>query len=290
MGYFFELSDRDVEKGLRRIAGEQFAGALKALADSGPLPPRIHEMRKSVKKLRALIRLVRPAFKTFKPENAALREAARGLTALREAEVNLKTLERLLPAADLATKDAAALRDAVARFPSEIHAAPPAAEALAAFGARMEALRARAAGWRLADEGFDALAGGLDRTWTEARQRMAPALADPTAEAVHQWRKRVKDHWYHARLMAPIWPEAMAPQIAAADRLGEELGDHHDLAVLVDVLAPLKSRPAKTLAALARKRQKVLIRAARADACRLFADSAPCLTDRWRQWWQVWRG
>lgn len=289
MGYSFDLRDRSVEKGLRRIADEQFKTALDAVAADGPLPPRVHEMRKSVKKLRGLLRLVRPGFDGFRRENDALREAARGLTALREADVNLATLDRLLPGADLVPEAAAALREAVARPPVASSPAPPAAEALALFGDRMQALRARAKSWRITGDGFDALAAGLEKTWAEARKRMEPALADPTDEAVHQWRKRVKDHWYQARLLAPIWPEAMEPHIATADRLGEALGDHHDLAVLAGVLKGLNTRPAKSVAALARKRQKVLIRAAGVYARRLFADSAPCLTDRWRQWWQVWR-
>jgi CHAD domain-containing protein len=291
MSYRFELSDRDIEQALRRIADEQFTAALKAVSEGGPLPSRVHEMRKSVKKLRGLIRLVRPAFKGFGRENDALREAARGLTVLREADVNVKTLESLLPEVALAAEDAQTLRDAIARLPAEgldAHAATE--DALDIFRDRMSALRARAASWRLQDDGFDAIAGGLERTWAQACRRMEPALADPSAEAVHEWRKRVKDHWYQARLLSPIWPEAMAPHVTTADRLGEALGDHHDLAVLVDILKPLKTKAAKTVSTLARKRQKTLIRAAGADARRLFADRAPCLVDRWRQWWRVWRG
>lgn len=289
MSYCFKTSDRDVCAGLRRIAEAQFKTALKAASADGPLPPRVHEMRKAVKKLRGLIRLVRPGFDGFKRQNEALRDAARGLGALREADVNLATLDRLLPRADLAPKAAQDLRAALAHPAAAGAARPPAAEALALFHDRMSALRQGVKSWRLQADGFDALAGGLEKTWTQARQRMEPALADPAAEAIHDWRKRVKDHWYQARLLAPIWPEAMAPHVAAADRLGETLGDHHDLAVLTGILASLKTKPARTVAALARKEQKTLLLAARIDARRLFADSAPCLTDRWRQWWRVWR-
>lgn len=289
MSYQFHANDADIETALRRIADEQFDGALGAAMGDGPLPARVHEMRKSVKKLRGLIRLVRPAFKGFKTENDALRAAARGLTSLREADVNLGVLNRLLPEADLSPADAKSLRDAIAGVPAETQTATPAAEALATFGSRMSALRARAETWRVRKEGFDALAGGLATTWTQARQCMCPALTDPTTEAVHEWRKRVKDHWYQARLLSPIWPEAMAPHITTADRLGEALGDHHDLAVLIDLLTEMNGKGAKTVVILARKHQDALMDTARTDAQRLFADSADCLVGRWRQWWRVWR-
>lgn len=289
MSYRFDPSDPDVEKALHRIADEQFAGALRAVESDGPMPPRVHEMRKSVKKLRGLLRLVRPAFKRFKAENTALRDAARGLTVLREADVNLRTLDRLLPETDLAPASATALRAAVAGA----HAAHPDAAspsgALAIFGRRMIALRARAQTWHLKADGFGTLAGGLEKTWTQARARMAPALADPSVEAVHEWRKRVKDHWYQARLLSPIWSEAMAAHVAAADRLGEALGDHHDLAVLIDALAHLNPEVAEPVIVVARKHQDALMERARIDARRLFADSAACLVGRWQTWWQVWR-
>ncbi|MCQ9933930.1 CHAD domain-containing protein, partial [Staphylococcus aureus] len=59
---------------------------------------------------------------------------------------------------------------------------------------------------------------------------------------LHEWRKRVKDHWYQARLLRPIWPAIMDPHVAAADTLGEILGQVNDLAVLRDRLeaAPLE--------------------------------------------------
>ncbi|MBC7158217.1 MAG: CHAD domain-containing protein, partial [Rhodobacteraceae bacterium] len=95
MGFEFTRSDRTVRAALRRIADEQAAAALKAAGGDGPLEPRVHAMRKSVKKMRGLIRLVRPAFDAFADENAALRDAARHLAPLREQDVLARTLAHL---------------------------------------------------------------------------------------------------------------------------------------------------------------------------------------------------
>lgn len=287
MGYQFSQTDPSAQKALRRIAREQIDTALAAVRADGPTGPRIHQMRKSVKKLRGLIRLVRPGFSDFAPENAALRDAARGLSARREAAVNLATLNKLLPEANVSADLADTLRAALsAPEPADTSAS---ADALTGFADAMTALRGRSKDWKLDADGFDAVSGGLEQTWKRARHEMAAALDTPTTEAVHEWRKRVKDHWYHARLLSPIWPEAMAPHVETADRLGEALGDHHDLAVLVTALESRGIRGIKPILAAARKRQSALIAAARTDSGRLFADSAPCLVARWGAWWRIWR-
>jgi hypothetical protein len=61
---------------------------------------------------------------------------------------------------------------------------------------------------------------------------MALAQREPTAAGFHAWRKRVKDHWYHTRLLNPIRPCVLTPHRKAALELSEQLGAHHDLAVL----------------------------------------------------------
>ena len=38
---------------------------------------------------------------------------------------------------------------------------------------------------------------------------MDAAAKDPTADNFHEWRKRVKDHWYHSRLLWPVWQKPM---------------------------------------------------------------------------------
>ena len=67
--------DATVEAALRRIAREEAEGALSEVRGTGPLAPRVHAMRKAVKKLRGLLRLVRPVFSDAKAENEVLRDA-----------------------------------------------------------------------------------------------------------------------------------------------------------------------------------------------------------------------
>ncbi|CAN0515546.1 unnamed protein product, partial [Phaeothamnion confervicola] len=107
------------------------------------------------------------------------------------------------------------------------------ARRLEEFRTRMSTARSRVGRWRLSEDGFDAIEPGLARSYKAARRAMAAASKDTTADAIHDWRKRVKDHWYHAHLLTPVWPKQMKTSRIAARDLSELLGEHHDLEVFV---------------------------------------------------------
>lgn len=292
MAYAFDLSDLDAAAAVRRIAAEELVAALDELDDSALSEAKlVHGLRKHVKMLRGLIRLVRPNFPGYDLENAALRDAARGISGLRDAEVLRGTLEKLAAKAPPEAAEALDhLRTALAAHQEDTRA-NGAAESLAAFRTAIHGVMLRVPDWKLRGKAFNLLEDGLATTWEKARKRQRHAAKSPDAEAMHEWRKRVKDHWYQSRLLTPIWPEVMAPHTATADDIGEWLGEHHDLAVFVDRLKtePLSAPDRDTLAALAAKRQKKLEKKAHAAATRLFAGSERALLDRWGTWWQVWQ-
>lgn len=286
MAFAFLPDDPSVEAALRRIGREEATGALGALSREGPLGPRVHEMRRAVKKLRGLLRLVRPVMRGAAAENAALRDMGRGLSALRDAAVRRATLEGLAGDMEEGRREALLLpfREA------EAQADERAAEAqLPAFAAAMEALRDRSAAWALRRDGWQALSPGLEATWDAARAALKVARRDGGDDDWHEWRKRTKDHWYQARLLQPIWPEMMAPHVAGADHLGELLGLAGDLAVLRDALEVPDLPP--DLRAEARGLAEAARAARLAEAvplgAKLLAGPARGIVRRWGAWWRL---
>ena len=80
MAYQFTLKDPSVKAALRRIAREQIDTSLALLDAGAPLSPEaLHELRKTIKKLRALLKLVGPVFPGYSAENRVLRDAARAV-------------------------------------------------------------------------------------------------------------------------------------------------------------------------------------------------------------------
>lgn len=285
MPYRFTPKDKSVARAVRRIARARFA-ASAGLVETGRLPQAelVHELRTNVKKVRALLRLVRPNFRDYATENAALREAARMLTALREAEVMGQTFDSVAAHVHTPTDALIALRAQVVR-PA---AGPDDAQALLqAHADAIAKIDRRARDWKVAGDGFGALEAGLERSWTAAQKAMRAARSDPSGEALHLWRKRVKDHWYHARLLQPIWPETMVHHMAAAETLGELLGDARDLAFLAEALAGLPE--AADIRTAARDEEARLLGNARALGRRFLSEPAGDLSRRWRGWWDIWR-
>ncbi|MCX7889213.1 MAG: CHAD domain-containing protein [Rhodobacteraceae bacterium] len=302
MTYAFQPGDEDVEHGVRRIARELVAATLRELADGGvPLPTRVHSGRKAVKKLRGLLRLVRPAFDGYRSETEALRACAALLAPLREAEVRRATFRALGPGRDAAAAAIGARLDAAL---AEATAPGVLDRALAGYAEGLGALGRRARDWRIRPRGARALAGGLARTWRDAQAALAAVeagwpggsegggeggMAPLPAEEVHLLRKRIKDHWYQARLMRPVWPERLDAEIAAFDRLGEALGQHQDLCDLIAHLGAGGTPLPAALAAKARDRAAGILAASLPEARRLLAGSPDDLVRRWQAWWHIWR-
>src|SRR4051794_25639542 len=92
-------ADESVARGIRRIARAQIRKALGALARLGGEVPEeaVHDARKRLKRLRALVRLARGALgaRAAHRENARFREAARPLSEARDAEILIQTLDGL---------------------------------------------------------------------------------------------------------------------------------------------------------------------------------------------------
>src|SRR6056297_686685 len=88
--------DESIEEFLKRVASEQVAKAIEDLEGADEeLHEAVHEFRKRGKKIRGLIRLVRPGFTEYAGENAWFRDLAGELSAIRDATSMQESLAAL---------------------------------------------------------------------------------------------------------------------------------------------------------------------------------------------------
>lgn len=282
---------RPVPDEVRRIADELLHAATSVLrGDTDEDEAKaVHSARKRLKELRGLVRLLRGSLgdTAFRELDMTFRDIGRALSALRDADVLVATVEGLAQrhgddaaAATLAVHRAAAQRrDAARRHADELSEIPAAIAAL-------DAARAQVAEWPLEHDGFAAVEEGLRRTYRQGAQRMRVAADERTAEAAHDWRKRVKHLWYHLQLLTPAWPAVLEPTADEAHALSDLLGDAHDLDVLVHVLheedLALHAGAVTIVTRLADDRRRVLESEAHHLGARLYAESAKAFTDRLR--------
>jgi CHAD domain-containing protein len=297
MPYRFTADDASVEAGLRRIAREQAEKAIAEIDD--PTVDRhetVHQVRKRAKKLRAAVRLVRPALDAYKAENRALRDAARPLSPVRDAQALTEAYDALTAAYDdqIDRRAFGSIRARLTRRRKALDRDTDALDTgLGDMREAMIALTRRLPGWSLDEAGFDAIEGGLAKTYGRAVKAKARAATAPSTESLHEWRKRAKYHWYHARLLREMWPPEMKVHRDAADDLADLLGDDHDLGVLRATLADDPdafgtARDVQAFVALIDRRRAVLQQRAWALGDRVMAEGPDALARRWRAYWLAW--
>ncbi len=149
--------------------------------------------------------------------------------------------------------------------------------------------------WELKERGFDAIAGGFEKTYDRAQRAMAGAAKDnATVEDFHEWRKRVKYHWYHCRLLQNLWKPLMRARCDEAKHLAELLGEDHDNALLDQLLERQGDEFPDEAEVIAfreeiAKAQKRILKEAFLVGQRLFAGKSKHLSRQFGSWWTTWR-
>lgn len=281
--------DDPLHANVRRVLGQQIDRARRDLA-ADDLVEAVHQFRKRCKKIRAVLRLARPALgKQFKAENDRFRDMARRVAAARDAQVLGETFDRLLDAHD----DEIDRRHYVSARPAagqQTDMGLPSEGVLAELDAGLVDARAALAHYRFSAEGFEVIAEGLARTYGRARTAMKQALAQPSADAFHEWRKRVKYHRHHCDLLRDLWPRPMKTRASELQRLADMLGDEHDLAVLAATAggaSDRNSRSQQALLVLIDRRRTALQQAAEPLGRCLFAEKQDAFRRRVTHYWKA---
>jgi CHAD domain-containing protein len=280
---FALLAGEQPVEGLRRMAVGQLDRAIELLSREGGRTTgerAVHETRKALKRLRTLLALLADAVdeRTLSYEQEAVRQAARRLSGVRDAEVMVQTLDALLERhpRKLRRKSVRRLRE---RFEAErrraaAHTGDPATRAEVI--AQLRGARVRIERWTLPrGRGLRAIEPGLERIYRQGRKRCRRAARGKgeTAQAMHEWRKRVKDLRYTAEALGPAETAGKPGNSCAgegarslrrlakrADELGELLGDDHDLAVLAERVRAQGRRHAGPHAPIGRGAERTLLK------------------------------
>ncbi|MEI6562231.1 MAG: CHAD domain-containing protein [Verrucomicrobiota bacterium] len=233
-------SDEPLPKGIRRLARSQIDAACRFLEGGGEPHTAVHEARKALKKLRALLQLIAPEFgrKAFRAEKQRFQDAARLLAPLRDADAQVRALDGLLQSGGLATADFAEMRKPLAAATDRLARAAGRPKRRAAELLRLA--RGRIRRWPLDDLEWSRLAKEIRRTYRKGRKALEIHQREQTLETFHAWRKRAKELWYHLRIAQALLPEAVAERIALCGEIGEIAGNARDLALLHTTLLAQK--------------------------------------------------
>lgn len=284
--------------GLQRLSLEQLDYAIAAL-ETMRIDIGIHEARKSLRRVRALLRLVRDPLgdRVYRTENVAIRDVGRVIGSSRDATVMVETVAGLSflyrgvlePAAFDTLRAHLLERD---KLIQRRVSGPRLEEAVSV----LTAVRDRFAVWPRStlNEGFPEVSDGLLRVYRRGRNRMVDAYREGSAEAFHVWRKRVRYLRFQMALLEGMWPGFQRGMVSDLAHLAEALGADRDLSGLNRLLneepemLPAENARHVLQDLLVRNRTR-LREAARPVGTRLYAEEPPDFVRRLGVYWMVWR-
>lgn len=288
-------------QGIKRIVNEQIDLASEEL-DRRPIDPITvpHQVRKRCKKIRALIRLAKTGMKnrkTYQQENRRLRDAARIISDIRDAQVMINTYDHLMAfqRPEIDRREFGPIRRRLSsRFENLLHENSSLERSFQEIQASLLKSRQHISDALLNDCRKPVMYEGLKTTYAKAFQAMSDVCTRPTDEGFHDWRKHVKYHWYHCRLVRDVWQPVFSGRSSELHRLEEYLGEDHDLSVFERLLTESRevSRSSDCSYAILiggiHQRKQMLRTAARPLGCRLFVESPKDFSKRICAYWKVW--
>jgi CHAD domain-containing protein len=233
--------DREtVTEGVDRIAGNLLDSIGAYLADDHPFDDNeIHEIRKSCKRLRALLRLIRPSITDhdFHEVDRKVRKLAARLGQARDQAVMLDTIRRVSGhyATMLAADAFTPLLDRATRHAGSgnTHAEAHHADTLRV---PLDDLRATVAAIDLHTVDTGSLIEGLVENYRRGRRALAEVEQQPDNEPVHALRRYTKYLFYQLDMVEAWDSVAILPQVDLSHRVEDSLGEIHDLSVLGNVI------------------------------------------------------
>jgi CHAD domain-containing protein len=291
----YELKGRTaVARQLARVVATEFDKALEEVGGSQieDRTEAVHEARKRVKKIRAVVRLLeRDLGNDHRILNRQLRTIAHQLSSLRDVDAAVEMMESVrdrYPSLVTPPIFAAVQRGLLARKRGTVehlhpdHLLPRVARELRRLAMAMPR-RIRRVG------GHASVRAGMLRAYRRARNAMASVNANPEDVRFHLWRRRVKDHWYHVRLFEGLNAHADA-RARGLKRLEAWLGDDHNLVLLrTSILsAPARFGDERTTAIVlgcVTKHHAALRKRALKLGARMFAGKPGVFRGSFDSWW-----
>jgi CHAD domain-containing protein len=278
--------------GLAAAARAIIADGRRALTDPELSDPEaVHEVRKALKRWRALLRLLgRPLGEQADQMRMEARELMRAIAGARDAQSALDAL------GDLRKAELPFSQTSIETIRTRLTEMRDAAEAKSFTRSMRERLSRyldyatlSLERWPLKAIDFDTVTDGLTSTYRRARQLVPEGWTDAEAEHLHDLRRRVVEHRHQMDLVEPLWPRLGIVWAEEAQRLRNQLGACQDLAVLAaftaphEPLAPWRSR----LVPLIEQRRRAHLKTAQRLSGRLFAEKPKAFRRRIAALWSA---
>jgi len=241
MAYTFKQK-KSLAHEVSQIMEEELSSVELDLAATRLKHKAIHQARKSFKKIRALLRLIRGAIDsdTYTKENIFYRNISRQLSAIRDAQALIEAWEDLYKYTDHEIDAQTYAWVKAYLFKNRRKASYQILRRENAMLAAAEDItrhKPQTVSLKLESSDFDALESGLKKVYKRGYKGHRLVQCDPSMEHIHDWRKRVKYLYHHTQLLNHSWDSMMQAYAGELKKLSDDLGLWRDLGLLHDHLS-----------------------------------------------------
>lgn len=234
-----KLPDKDLSDGITQLIRQQEDYCLQLLQNSTAhnRHETVHELRKTLKKLRAIFKFIRDEIgeENYKEENKFYRDLGRQISELRDSTAILESLQQLK------AKYQPELADQTFEMPLKslqnnrqklAHKYLKQEKRLENMESQLKKKVQEHKKWDFNTGSFEKISLGVKRVYARGRKAFHKSKQTKETQDLHDWRKRVKYLRYQHDIISVIWPRVIKAHADELDRLGDFLGQDHDLAVL----------------------------------------------------------
>ncbi|MGM0623912.1 MAG: CHAD domain-containing protein [Campylobacterota bacterium] len=237
----FSISvDKSVAKQLQKVVNSQTKKALKeSRCEEIGADKAVHKIRKRCKKLRGLLRLIKPSLKEkalYKEQNDFFKKIANELSGARDDKVLGDTFAKIVKRYNLDMQKFEGIYSELNAIKQEHNDTQQIMQQLENVAGQLQDNLSQLHRYKLKKSGTKALHKGLKKTYTKARTKMDIAKNAPVDENFHEWRKWCKYHWYQMQLVQTNSDCLLQARINRLKLLSDILGDEHDITVFKQYL------------------------------------------------------
>lgn len=229
------------EESIKELMQEKLDKCRQALQAQSDSHEAIHKVRKELKKTRAICRLVRDEIgeDAYHSAQDFFRDTARKLSPARDASALLETLykvEKELPCKNKQPLLKKIKNHLIAKKAALTRVQINQQQLLQTVLEDLKDAEQYFSPWTFHHQDFTVFRSSIERVYKRCRKGLKSAYKEGTAEAFHQWRKRVKYLKYQGDTLTPVWPKPMAALADELNTLTDYLGDEHDLSVFQEYI------------------------------------------------------
>lgn len=293
--------NKDLTKEFRKISSDILDKSLQALSKRSPSHQGkgVHEARKGFKQVRGVIRLIRYQLgdKLYRDENQVFRDAGRPLSAVRDADVLIETLDGLIRHFEDQVNEESfqKLRRELVSRRKKIRKQILVRDGVMPKVARSaREAKKRIKQWSNFDENWKFLGKGIRQVYDRGKQEMQRSLSNGSDENLHEWRKSVKYLRYQLEILEGIWPPVIGNTATELHKLADALGTDHDLAVLRNLVHEecadfCEGTEKELLLGLIHQRRMELQDEAKFIGQRVYAETGKEFRRRLKDYWNAWQ-